>query len=132
MVACHAADDRQLIVNGTDLSPWVTKVSLTQKADTYECTTTQDQYKTFHAGKPTAELKVSFIQDYAAGAVSRTLEAVFGKSVSVTAKPKVDGTTKWVGEFVITETVPIPDGTGDDVAEFDVTWPLSGQLVATP
>lgn len=126
MAECHPANDRSLIVNSIDLTDWVKEMELSEKVDTFECTTTGADSKQMHGGLIERELKVTFIQDYGLGAVHRALQPLLGKTVAVQAKPKVGGTTRYTGSVVITENVPIPGGTGSDVAEFEVTWPGSG------
>lgn len=137
--------DAVVTLNTTDISEYVTSVTLNTPEDVVETT----GFGAVGARTRTSGLKdhsvtLELNNDFASGALDAVVSAIgIGELASLTVKPtsaavsttnpiyKADnsgsGATK-AGQVLISEWTPINGAVGD-LATVSVTWPVSGQIV---
>lgn len=81
--------DASVVVNGVDLSNHVDTVEIDTKYDVVDVSAMGSTFKQKLLGLGDATIKVNFFQDYAAGEVDATLQALAGSNTSfpVVVKP---------------------------------------------
>lgn len=123
-----AATDLRVEINGTDVSDWVTKVTLPIEYDQLEDTAFGDSARSRLAGLQDSTLAVEFNQDFAASAVDATLSAIDGTVVAVKVRPTsaaISATNpEYVGSYLVAEYSPFDSSIGD-LSTTSVSWPLA-------
>ena len=77
----------QITVAGTDLSGWVTSVTLDTKYDIVETTAFGDTAKKRVAGLADNSISLEFQQDFASSAVEATIYPLLGTAATIAIKP---------------------------------------------
>lgn len=118
-------------IGGTDLSGYVTSVTLDTKYDIVETTAFGDTAKKRVAGLADNSIALEFQQDFAGGAVEATIYPLLGTAASVIIKPVATtvSTTNpsYTVSAVVSEWQPLKGGIGQ-LATASVTWPVSGAI----
>lgn len=118
-------------IGGTDLSGYVTSVTLDTKYDIVETTAFGDTAKKRVAGLADNSIALEFQQDFAGGAVEATIYPLLGTAASVIIKPVATtvSTTNpsYTVSAVVAEWQPLKGGIGQ-LATASVTWPVSGAI----
>lgn len=121
----------QITVAGTDLSGWVTSVTLDTKYDIVETTAFGDTAKKRVAGLADNSISLEFQQDFASSAVESTIYPLLGTAASIVIKPvnTTVSTTNpsYTVSAVVAEWQPLKGGIGQ-LATASVTWPVSGAI----
>jgi hypothetical protein len=133
-VAKFAATDFTVTVNGTSLSTSLTSVDLTISADDKDVSTFGVTYRQHVGGLKQGQLKLNFLQDFAAGAgaaVESTLYPLLGTIATVVITP-TSGTVSatnpsYTVPCLVTQVQPLSASVGD-VATQQVTWMSSGTI----
>lgn len=120
-----------VVVASTDLSQYITSVSLNTTYDIVETTAFGNTAKTRVAGLADNSVTFEFNQDYATSAVEQTIYPLLGTAATVVAKP-VAGTTTTVNpqytfSALVSEWTPL-NGSVGELATASVTWPISGAI----
>jgi hypothetical protein len=120
-----------VVFGSTDLSDYISSISLNSTFDIVETTAFGNSAKTRVAGLADNSVTFEFHQDYATGEVEQTIYPLLGTAVSVVAKP-VAGTTTTVNpqytfSALVSEWTPI-NGSVGELATASVTWPISGAI----
>lgn len=119
-------------VAGVDLSAWVTQVTLDTKYDILETTAMNATAKTRIAGLADNSITLTFLQDFATGAVEQTIYPLLGTATAIVVKPDAGTTTtlnpKYTVSALVTEWKPL-DGSIGALATASITWPISGAIV---
>ena len=120
-----------VVFGSTDLSTYISSITLNSTYDIVETTAFGNTAKTRVAGLADNSVTFEFHQDYATSAVEQTIYPLLGTAVSVVAKP-VAGTTTAVNpqytfSTLISEWTPL-NGSVGELATASVTWPISGAI----
>ena len=123
-----------VVFGSTDLSSYITSISLNSTFDIVETTAFGNTAKTRVAGLADNSVTFEFNQDYATSALEQTIYPLLGTAVSVVAKP-VAGTTTSVNpqyafSALVSEWTPL-NGSVGELATASVTWPISGAITKT-
>jgi hypothetical protein len=120
-----------VVFGSTDLSTYISSITLNSTFDIVETTAFGNTAKTRVAGLADNSVTFEFHQDYATSAVEQTIYPLLGTAVSVVAKP-VAGTTTTVNpqytfSTLVSEWTPL-NGSVGELATASVTWPISGAI----
>ena len=120
-----------VVFGSTDLSSYISSITLNSAFDIVETTAFGNTAKTRVAGLADNSVTFEFHQDYATSAVEQTIYPLLGTAVSVVAKP-VAGTTTTVNpqytfSTLVSEWTPL-NGSVGELATASVTWPISGAI----
>lgn len=124
--------DFRLTVGGTNLSTYVTNITLTVEAEALENTAMGGGgWRSRLGGLKDWSVEIEFNQDFAAGAVDDTLWTNYGNTATITGRPTSDvigtGNPEYSGPALITQTNPFGNAVGE-LAKASVTWPAAGAL----
>jgi len=120
-----------VVVASTDLSQYITSVSLNTTYDIVETTAFGNTAKTRVAGLADNSVTFEFNQDYATSAVEQTIYPLLGTAATVVVKP-VAGTTTTINpqytfSALVSEWTPL-NGSVGELATASVSWPISGAI----
>ena len=118
----------------TDISSYVTSVTLGSTYDVVETTAFGNTARTRVAGLADNNVSLELQQDYAASALESVIYPTLGTAVSITVKP-VAGTTTTANpaysfSALVSEWTPLNGAVGE-LATASVTWPISGVITKT-
>lgn len=117
----------QVVFGTTDISSYVTSVTLNTTYEVVETTAFGNTARTRVAGLADNNVSLEFTQDYAAGALEATVYPTLGTAVSMTVRP-VSGTTPvYSFSALVAEWTPLNGAVGE-LATASVTWPISGTI----
>jgi len=120
-----------ITIASTDLSSYITSVTLDTKYDIVETTAFGSTAKTRVAGLADNSITLDFQQDFAAGAVETTIYPLLGTTATVVIKPVAGTTTttnpQYTVSAVVSEWTPLKGGVGQ-LSTATVTWPVSGTI----
>jgi hypothetical protein len=123
-----------VVFGSTDLSDYISSISLNSTFDIVETTAFGNTAKTRVAGLADNSVTFEFHQDYATGEVEQTIYPLLGTAVSVVAKPVAGTTTainpQYTFSALVSEWTPI-NGSVGELATASVTWPISGAIAKT-
>ena len=111
----------------TDISSYVTSVTLGSNYDVVETTAFGNTARTRVAGLADNSVTFEFNQDYAAGALEATIYPTLGTAVSVTVRPVAGTTPAYSFSALVSEWTPLNGAVGE-LATASVTWPISGAI----
>ena len=111
----------------TDISSYVTSVTLGSTYDVVETTAFGNTARTRVAGLADNSVTFEFNQDYAAGALEATIYPTLGTAVSVTVRPIAGSTPAYSFSALVSEWTPLNGAVGE-LATASVTWPISGAI----
>lgn len=118
----------------TDLSSYVTSVTLNTTYEIVETTAFGNTARTRVAGLADNNVSLEFNQDYASGALESVIYPTLGTAVSITVKPVAGAVSASNPAFsfsaVISEWTPLNGAIGE-LATASVTWPISGVITKT-
>lgn len=125
-MAVILANGRSIVVDGVDLSAFVTNVTLNRQFDELEITAQGDNAHVFTKGLEANSITIDFLNDMAAvSGVNAVLSANFGTTVSVVVKPTASAVSatnpSYTGTVLVNGIQPINGGVAD-VATQSVTW----------
>ena len=134
-MAAEVLTGTQLTVAGTDISSWVTDVTLENSADALEDTAFGDAARTRIPGLTDGNLSFTFHMDYASSATYATISAIFG-TVATTVLKKDSGavatTNPSFTQSVMVTGWNLVGASLGTLHEQSVTWPLASAItVAT-
>lgn len=120
-----------VVLASTDISQYITSISLNSTYDIVETTAFGNTAKTRVAGLADNSVTFEFNQDYATSAIEQTIYPLLGTAATVVAKP-VAGTTTTINpqytfSALISEWTPL-NGSVGELATASVTWPISGAI----
>lgn len=124
--------DAQLSIANNDLTDWCAKVELDDEFEDKETTTFgSGGAKEFLGGLESGGIGVTFKQDYDDGALDEVMWGLRRQVVTFATRADEDAVSasnpQYSGSILINKWSPIAGSVGD-VAEVDVTFPLSGPL----
>lgn len=124
--------DAQLAINGTDVTQWTAKVELNDEFEDKETTTfASGKAKEYLGGLESGEVGITFKNDFAAAALDATMWAIRRTVVTFACRADAGAVStsnpQYGGSILINKWTPITGSVGD-VAEVDVTFPLSGAM----
>jgi hypothetical protein len=111
----------------TDISSYVTSVTLGTTLDVVETTAFGNTARTRVAGLADNSVSLEFNQDYAAGALEATIYPTIGTAVSVTVRPVAGSSPAYSFSALVSEWTPLNGAVGE-LATASVTWPISGVI----
>ena len=120
-----------VVLASTDISQYITSISLNSTYDIVETTAFGNTAKTRVAGLADNSVTFEFNQDYATSAIEQTIYPLLGTAATVVVKP-VAGTTTTINpqytfSALISEWTPL-NGSVGELATASVTWPISGAI----
>jgi hypothetical protein len=123
-----------VVLASTDISQYVTSISLNTTFDIVETTAFGSTAKTRVAGLADNSVSLEFNQDYATSAIEQTIYPLLGTAATIVVKP-VAGTTTTVNpqysfSAVVSEWTPLNGAVGE-LATASVSWPISGAITKT-
>jgi hypothetical protein len=111
----------------TDISSYVTSVTLGSTYDVVETTAFGNTARTRVAGLADNSVSFEFNQDYAASALESTIYPTLGTAVSVTVRPVAGSSPAYSFSALVSEWTPLSGAVGE-LATASVTWPISGTI----
>jgi hypothetical protein len=114
----------------TDISSYVTSVTLGTTLDVVETTAFGNTARTRVAGLADNSVSLEFNQDYAAGALEATINgttSTVGTAVSMTVRPVAGSSPAYSFSALVSEWTPLNGAVGE-LATASVTWPISGVI----
>jgi len=118
----------------TDISSYVTSVTLGSTYDVVETTAFGNTARTRVAGLADNSVALEFNQDYAASALESVIYPTLGTAVSITVKPVAGAVTTanpaYSFSALVSEWTPLNGAVGE-LATASVTWPISGVITKT-
>jgi len=117
----------QVVFGTTDISSYVTSVTLNTTYDVVETTAFGDTARKRVAGLADNSIALEFNQDYASGALEATIYPALGTSVSMTVRPVASTTPAYTFNALVSEWTPLGGSVGE-LATASVTWPISGGI----
>lgn len=111
----------------TDISSYVTSVTLNTSYDVVETTAFGNTARTRVAGLADNSVSFEFNQDYAAGALEAVIYPTLGTRVSVTVRPVAGSSPAYSFSALVSEWTPLNGAVGE-LATASVTWPISGTI----
>lgn len=111
----------------TDISSYVTSVTLGSTYDVVETTAFGNTARTRVAGLADNSVSLEFNQDYAAGALESVIYPTLGTAVSVTVRPVAGSSPAYSFSALVSEWTPLSGAVGE-LATASVTWPISGVI----
>jgi hypothetical protein len=131
--------DAYVVLASTDISQYVTSVTLSSTLDVVETTGMSNTSRTRVAGLRDNQITLEFNQDFASGALETLIypsdaSSKIGTAVAMTVKPTsaITSTTNPAYGFsaLITEWQSVSGSVGE-LATVSVTWPISGAITKT-
>lgn len=124
--------DAQLAINSTDLTQWCAKIELDDEFEDKETTTfASGKAKEYLGGLESGNVGITFKNDFAAAALDSIMWALRRSVVTWAARADAGAVTtsnpQYGGSILINKWTPVSGSVGD-VAEVDVTFPLSGPM----
>lgn len=124
--------DAYIAVNGTALSAWANKVSITDSADQQDVTGFSTAgYRSFIPGLKKAEIGASFFQDFQSGGIDQTLQPFYasGGTFALEIRPTSAAASPTNPKYTMTARLydwsPLNGAVGDP-SGIDVTFQLAG------
>jgi len=119
-----------------DITSYVTAVTLTQQFEELDVTSMGQSYRAFVKGLETAQLQISFLNDWAAAQVMTTLNAAYGQTLAVsmiTVKGTAVSATNPSYQFNVLVNNLTPVGTGGvgDEASSSITFTINSQVTVS-
>ena len=111
----------------TDISSYVTSVTLGSTYDVVETTAFGNTARTRVAGLADNSVAFEFNQDYAGGALESVIYPTLGTAVSITVRPVAGTTPAYSFSALVSEWTPLNGAVGE-LATASVTWPISGTI----
>ena len=111
----------------TDISSYVTSVTLGSTYDVVETTAFGNTARTRVAGLADNSVAFEFNQDYAASALESVIFPTLGTAVSITVRPVAGTTPAYSFSALVSEWTPLNGAVGE-LATASVTWPISGTI----
>jgi hypothetical protein len=111
----------------TDISSYVTSVTLGSTYDVVETTAFGNTARTRVAGLADNSVALEFNQDYAAGALESVIYPTLGTAVGIAVKPVAGGSPTYSFQALVSEWTPL-NGSVGELATASVTWPISGTI----
>jgi hypothetical protein len=111
----------------TDISSYVTSVTLGSTYDVVETTAFGNTARTRVAGLADNSVALEFNQDYASGALESVIYPTLGTAVSITVRPVAGSSPAYSFSALVSEWTPLNGAVGE-LATASVTWPISGTI----
>lgn len=111
----------------TDISSYVTSVTLGSTYDVVETTAFGNTARTRVAGLADNSVSFEFNQDYATSALEATIYPTLGTAVSITVRPVAGTSPAYSFSALVSEWTPLNGAVGE-LATASVTWPISGVI----
>jgi hypothetical protein len=111
----------------TDISSYVTSVTLGTTLDVVETTAFGNTARTRVAGLADNSVALEFNQDYATSALEATIYPTIGTAVSMTVRPVAGVSPAYSFSALVSEWTPLNGAVGE-LATASVTWPISGVI----
>jgi hypothetical protein len=111
----------------TDISSYVTSVTLGTTLDVVETTAFGNTARTRVAGLADNSVALEFNQDYATSALEATIYPTIGTAVSMTVRPVAGASPAYSFSALVSEWTPLNGAVGE-LATASVTWPISGVI----
>jgi hypothetical protein len=123
-------------VPSIDITSYVTAVTLTQQFEELDVTSMGQSYRAFVKGLETAQLQISFLNDWAASQVMTTLNAAYGQTLAIsmiTVKGTAVSATNPSYQFNVLVNNLTPVGTGGvgDEASSSITFTINSQVTVS-
>ena len=123
-----------------DISSYVTAVTLTQQFEELDVTSMGQSYRAFVKGLETAQLQISFLNDWAASQVMTTLNAAYGQTIAVSMVTVKGNPTTTVSatnpsyqfSILVNNLTPVGTGGVGDEASSSITFTINSAVTVSP
>ena len=127
--------DASVVINGVNLSEYITSVALSTSDDVVDTTGFGSGARTRVAGLSDNSVTLEFNQDFASSALEASINAVgsslVGTTTTVVVKPSSGAVSASNPSFtfsaVVAEWQPLSGAVGE-LATISATWPISGTI----
>jgi len=123
--------DASVTFASTDISSFVSSVTLSTSLDVVDTTSFGNTARTRVAGLADNQITVEFFQDFASGQLESVVFTTIGTSVAMVIKPVSGSTTATNPQYsfnaLVAEWQPLSGAVGE-LATASVTWPISGAI----
>ena len=127
-------------VPSVDISSYVTAVTLTQQFEELDVTSMGQSYRAFVKGLETAQLQISFLNDWAATQVMTTLNAAYGQTIAVSMVTVKGNPTTTVSatnpsyqfSILVNNLTPVGTGGVGDEASSSITFTINSSVTVSP
>lgn len=117
----------QVVFGTTDISSYVTSVTLNTTYEVVETTAFGNTARTRVAGLADNNITLELNQDYATSALEATVYPTLGTAVSMTVRPVSGSSPAYTFSALVSEWTPLNGAVGE-LATASVTWPISGAV----
>jgi hypothetical protein len=111
----------------TDISSYVTSITLSTSYDVVETTAFGNTARTRVAGLQDSTVAFEFNQDYATSALESIIYPTLGTAITVAVRPVAAVSPVYTFSTLISEWQPLSGAVGE-LATASVTWPISGLI----
>ena len=123
-----------------DITSYVTAVTLTQQFEELDVTSMGQSYRAFVKGLETAQLQISFLNDWAATQVMTTLNAAYGQTIAVSMVTVKGNPTTTVSatnpsyqfSILVNNLTPVGTGGVGDEASSSITFTINSSVTVSP
>jgi len=123
--------DASVTFASTDISSFVSSVTLSTSLDVVDTTSFGNTARTRVAGLADNQITVEFFQDFASGQLESVVFPTIGTSAAMVIKPVSGSTTAVNPQYsfnaLVAEWQPLSGAVGE-LATASVTWPISGAI----
>jgi hypothetical protein len=116
---------------GTDISSYVSSVTLSTSLDVVDTTSFGNTARTRVAGLADNQVTIEFFQDFGSGLLESIIYPTIGTSAAMIIKPVAGSTTATNPQYsfnaLVSEWQPLSGAVGE-LATASVTWPVSGEI----
>ena len=116
---------------GTDISSYVSSVTLSTSLDVVDTTSFGNTARTRVAGLADNQVTIEFFQDFGSGLLESIIYPTIGTSAAMIIKPVAGSTTATNPQYsfnaLVSEWQPLSGAVGE-LATASVTWQVSGEI----
>lgn len=120
--------DARVEINATNVSDFVQSVELPIEFEALEDTAMGDTARSRIGGLQDSSISITYIQDFAQGAIDETIFPLLNSVVTIKVRPTSNAVSssnpEYVGDYLINQWQPLANSVGE-LATSEVEWPLS-------
>ena len=133
-MAVYLSNGVQVTFDSTNISDWVSSVTLNRNYDELEVTTMGSTGHEFVAGLEASSITLEIFNDFAASAAMTLIDQAVGTLKTITVKPAAGATSSTNPQYsmsVLVNNVTPINGAVGDLATSSLTFNVSGAITKT-
>lgn len=133
-MAVYLSNGVQVTFDSTNISDWVSSVTLTRNYDELEITSMGSTGHEFIAGLEASSITLEIFNDFASQASMALIDAAVGQIKTITVKPAAGATSSTNPQYsmsVLVNNVTPINGTVADLATSSLTFNVTGSITKT-